>query len=169
MKTTNQILILLAVMSLMACKNQLHVVTLYVDTEAIPSSPLPSPSSIDQYAHFGQPAGIANKDYTTIVRKGDLIIWRGQSISNPEHIVKITSIDHKPSEIKIFELKPFNTIRGPDGPVAIEGSNELVRGKVTIGPGKEEAYIREKYKLTFTVSNKGTFIIDPEVQGHKNK
>ncbi|WP_297693988.1 hypothetical protein [uncultured Eudoraea sp.] len=168
MKTTTQILMLMAVISFMSC-GQLHVVTLYVDTEAIPSPPLPSKSSIDQYANFGQPAGVANKDYATIVRKGDLIIWRGESISNPEHVVKITSIDHYEGE-EIIKLKPFNTIMRKDGPVAQIGSNELVRAKVILKPGKEEAYIREEYILTFTVSNKtGTFTIDPEVQGHKKK
>jgi len=163
MKTTRSLLVLMVVMSLMACGSQLHVVTLYVDTTQIDST------SIDQHASFGQPVGIANEDFTTIVRKGDKIIWRGQSISNPEHIVKITSIEHKDGE-KIFKLKPFRIIKGKDGPVYIKGSNELVRGKVTLGPGKEEAYIQGDYFLKFTVSNKSdTFIIDPEVQGHKKK
>jgi len=163
MKTTNQLLFLLAIVGLMSCKNQLHVVTLYVDTDSI------TKESIDECANFGQPMGITNKDYTTLVRKGDLIIWRGQSTRNPNHIVKITSIEHKEDK-EIFELKPFKQIRRKDGPVDIEGSDELVRGKVTLGPGKGEAYIKEEYILRFTVSNKNdTFKIDPEVQGHKKK
>jgi len=159
MKTTRSLLVLMVVMSLMACGSQLHVVTLYVDTTQIDST------SIDQHASFGQPVGIANEDFTTVVRKGDKIIWWGQSISNPEHIVKITSIEHKDGE-KIFKPKPFRVIKRKGDPVYIKGSDELVRGKVRLGPGKEEAYIEEKYNLYFSVTNKGTFQIDPVIKGH---
>ncbi|MGB5461654.1 MAG: hypothetical protein WBM91_16495 [Eudoraea sp.] len=163
MKTTNQILIVLAVMSLMACKNQMHVVTLYVDTTNIEQG------NIATNANFGQPTGISNEDFTTHVRKGDLIIWQGQSISNPDHIVKITSIEHEEGK-RIIERKPFKAIKSKDGLVNIKGSDELVRAKVTLGPGREEAYIKEKYILKFTVSNKDdTFTIDPGVQGHKKR
>ncbi len=163
MKTTNLIIILMAVISFIACNNQLHVVTLYVDTDQINST------SIDDHASFGQPAGLANKDYITHVRKGDLIIWQGQSISNPDHIVKITSIEHEEGK-RIIERKPFRAIRGVDGLVSKKGSDELVRGKVVLGPGKGEAYIKEKYILKFTMSNNvDTLIIDPGVQGHQKK
>jgi hypothetical protein len=162
MKTTNQILIVLAVMSLMSC-GQLHVVTLYVDTTNIEQG------NIATNANFGQPIGISNEDFTTHVRKGDLIIWQGQSISNPDHIVKITSIEHEEGK-RIIERKPFKAIKGKDGLVNIKGSDELVRAKVKLGPGREEAYIKEKYILKFTVSNKDdTFTIDPGVQGHKKR
>jgi len=164
MKTTNQILILLAVISFIGCKNQLHVVTLYVDTTANITN-----ENVNDHVHFGQPTGITNKDYTTLVRKGDLIIWRGQSTRNPDHIVKITSIEHKEDK-EIFELKPFKPRKVNGDPVNIMRSDELVRGKVTLGPGKGEAYIKEEYILRFTVSGKGEiFKIDPEVQGHKKK
>lgn len=163
MKTTNQILILLAVMSLMACKNQLHVVTLYVNTEDI------TEGNENEHAHFDQPVGIKNKNFITNVRKGERIIWQGQSISDTTHIVKITSIKIKPEEgEEIFELKPFKARKVKGDPVSITGSDELIRAKVTLGPGRDEAYIIQKYNLEFTLSNKsGTFTIDPEVKGHQ--
>jgi hypothetical protein len=163
MKTTNLILVLLAMGSLMACKNQIHVVTLYVDTTNI------TQATVDLHANFNQPQGISNEDFTTHVRKGDLIIWKGKSISNPDDIVKITAIDHDKGK-EIIQPKPFKYIKIKGGLVPIQGSDELVRGKVALGPGRKEAYINEKYILEFTVSNKeGTFTIDPEVQGHKKR
>ncbi len=63
MKKIQSLLILIAVICLTACRSQLHVVTVYVDTTQIDQS------SIDQYVTFGQPAGIANKEFITNVRK----------------------------------------------------------------------------------------------------
>jgi len=163
MKTTNLILILIVAVSLMACKNQLHVVTLYVNTKDI------TKGNENEHANFDQPVGIENKNFITNVRKGERIIWQGQSISDTTHIVKITSIEIKPEEgEEIFKLKPFNTRKVNGDPVGIPGSDELIRAKVTLGPGRDSAYIIQKYKLEFTISNKGgTFTIDPEVKGHQ--
>jgi hypothetical protein len=129
----------------------LHVVTLYVDTTQIDQS------SIDQHASFGQPAGISNQDFKTNVRKGDRIIWQGVSISNPSDEVKITAIDHVSGAI-IYAQK---SLKGR------KGSDELVVGTVKIGPGKLEQYIEEKYSLDFTVTNKGTFQIDPVMRAYR--
>jgi len=162
MKTASQILMLMAVISFMSC-GQLHVVTLYVNTNDIEIG------NEELYANFDQPDGIMNKNFITTVRKGDQIIWKGQSISDPDHVVKITSIEHKDGK-EIFELKPFKKIKGKDGYVNKDFSDELVKGKVTLGPSKKEAYIIEHYTLKFTVSNKsGTFTIDPEIRGHPIK
>ena len=163
MKTTNQLLFLLAIVGLMSCKNQLHVVTLYVNTDDIEIG------KEELYASFDQPDGIENKKFITNVRKGERIIWQGQSISDTTHIVKITSINIIPEEGKeIFKLKPFRTITINGDPVGIPGSDELIRAKVTLGPGRDKAYIIQKYNLEFTLSNKdGTFNIDPEVKGHQ--
>ena len=156
MKTANQILILLAVMSLMAC-SQLHVVTLYVDTTQIDQT------SIDQHASFGQRSGIANKYFTTNVKKGDRIIWQGVSISNPLDTVKITSIDHV-SGARIYAPK---SLKRRKGGIVIRGTDEIVAGTIKIGPGNLEQYIEEKYSVEFTVTNKGTFQIDPVIKAYR--
>ncbi|MGB5203842.1 hypothetical protein [Eudoraea sp.] len=156
MKTTNLILILMAVMGLMSC-GQLHVVTLYVDTTQIDQS------SIDQHASFGQLSGIPNNYFTTNVRKGDRIIWQGVSISNPSDTVKITSIDHV-SGARIYAPKSLKRIKRG---IVIKGTDEIVVGTIKIGPGGLEQYIEEKYSLDFTVTNKGTFIIDPKIRSYK--
>lgn len=163
MKTTNQLLFLLAIVVLISCKNQLHVVTLYVNTEDIQQG------NEEMNANFDQPIGIENKNFITSVRKGERIIWQGQSISNPEHIVKITSIKIKPEgEEGIFELKPFKTIKVNGDPVGIKGSDELIKGKVISKPGRDEAYITQEYSLEFTLSNKGgTFKIDPVMKAYR--
>lgn len=163
MKTTNQLLFLLAIVGLMSCKNQLHVVTLYVNTNDIELD------KEEENANFDQPVGIENINFITNVRKGEHIIWQGQSISNPEHIVRIKSIKIKPGQgEEIFKLKPFKTRTVDGNTVGIEGSDELIRAKVTLGPGRDKAYIIQKYNLEFTLSNKGgTFNIDPEVKGHQ--
>ena len=157
MKTTYQILILMAIMSLMACGSQLHVVTLYVDTAQIDQN------TIDANAHFGQRAGIANSDFTTHVRKRDRVIWLGVSTSNPSDSVNITSIVHVSGE-KLFERKPLKRMVLKSG----FGNNRIVVGTIKIGPGKQKQYIQEKYSLNFSVTNKGTFQIDPVIKGHPN-
>jgi len=166
MKTTNQLLFLLAIVGLMSCKNQLHVVTLYVNTEDIQKG------KEEESANFDQPVGIENKNFITNVRKGERIIWQGQSISNAKDIVKITSIEIKPEEgEEIFKLKPFKSIKVNGDPVGIEGSDELIRAKVTSGPGRDEAYIIQEYTIEFTVFNEGvkrngTFKIDPVMKAY---
>lgn len=152
MKTTNRILILMAVMSFMACKNQMHVVTLYVKTAEIEQN------SIEANANFDQPLGIANRDFITNVRRGDLIIWQGQSTSNPEHSVNITSIEHVSGD-KIIGQKSVKTKMM---------NNKQVFRKIDARPGREKVYLEEKYNLKFTVSNKeGIFIIDPKIRSHQ--
>jgi len=176
MKTTNQILILMAIISLMSC-GQLHVVTLYVDTTQIDQS------SIDQHASFGQPAGISNQDFKTNVRKGDRIIWQGVSINNPSDTVKITSINYvsgaaiigpktsKKSRSRLSSTTGTSstTVIAPiTNPPKIKiGSDEVVIGKIKMKPGNLKQYIEEKYSIDFTVTNKGTFQIDPVMRAYR--
>ena len=159
MKTTNLILILMAVISLMSC-GQLHVVTLYVDTDKI------TPTTVDLHANFDQPKGIANKDFTTHVRKGDQVIWNAVSISNPSDVVRITSINHISGE-RIFESKLSKVY--PKSLTTKQGFvKELFAGAIQMKPSKQEAYIVEKYGIEFTVDNKeGSFTIDPVLKAYR--
>ncbi len=167
MKTTHPLLILMAVMSLMACKdksepalnsselpiniysNNVHVVTLYVNTAEINNG------NIDEYANFGQAKSISNKDFKTHVRKGDIVIWKGVSVSDPLDIVNITSINHEGGP-KLFNK---NLLRGNGG------DNEVVVGVVTKGPEMEDGISldEEKYVLHFKVMRNGK----PPVQPYK--
>lgn len=156
MKTTNALLILMAVMSLMACNSQLHVVTLYVDTTQIDES------SIAQHVSFGQPAGIANEDFITNVRKGDLVIWQGLSTSNTSHKVTISSIKHE-SGAFILKEKPAKTKR------ALKMNYIQLIRKIAAKPTREQPYAEEKYSLIFKVSNKpdlDPLAIDPKIRSH---
>jgi len=167
MKTTNQILILLAVLSLMSC-HQLHVVTLYVDTENIDQS------SIDTNAHFGQPMRIANKHYLTNVKKGDWIIWQGWDTSDKPNKVSITAIEHDSGD-NIIDQKEVNTKNISNQQNSISFPKVFGKIKIVAGPGKKKDgegntitryYLEEKYKLKFKVSNKpdDEFTIDPKIR-----
>ena len=156
MKTTNSLLILMAVMSFMACKNQMHVVTLYVDTTQIDQS------SIDQNVSFGQPAGIANEDFITNVRKGDLVIWQGLSTSDKSHMVTISSIKHESGDY-LIDQKVAKTNRAKKMNI-----KQFFR-KIGAKPTREQPYAEEKYSLKFKISNKpdlDPFEIDPKIRSH---
>lgn len=149
-------------MSLMACGSQLHVVTLYVDTTQI------SPDSIDTNAHFGQPAGIANKDFTTHVRKRDIVIWQGLSTTDTLDMVTITSIKHYSGDY-LIDKKVANNGQG----VAITNrakkmnNKQFIRKKIVARPTRKQPFPKEKYILNFSVTNKGTFQIDPVIKGNQ--
>lgn len=159
MKTTNQLLFLLAIVGLMSCKNQMHVVTLYVNTANIEQGTIPA------NANFGQPMGLANEDFTTYVRKGDLVIWNGVSISDPSEEVYITNITDEPGtdvnnkgyvnffDRNILTVDNTNKIGGKSKKGTIVGA--IINGK------RGDV---QKYKLTFTVKDKdGSFTIDPKM------
>lgn len=158
MKTTNLLLILVAVMSLVSC-GQLHVVTLYVDTANIEQA------TIAANANFGQPTGISNEDYTTHVRRRDRIIWDAVSISDPSEVVEITSINHISGD-RIFERK--TGIIQPES-FSWNGITQLlVATKIKTRPGTQKAYLKEKYGLEFKVAGKeGTFLIDPVIKAYR--
>ncbi|MBT8182941.1 MAG: hypothetical protein KJO53_15280 [Eudoraea sp.] len=176
MKTTYRILILLVVLSFTACKeksvpeltgpelpvtiysNQIHVITLYVNTTDILKP------NIGDYANFRQPSNISNEDYTTYVRKGDIVIWKGVSTTDSSDVVNITSINHHRGA-KFFGK---NMLKGNDGdPEVVVGvvakDSEMVDGTLAR---------EEKYTLKFTVMNNGTkrngtFQIDPVLKAYR--
>jgi len=175
MKTAKPLLIFMAIMSLMACKEKsereitdtdlpitiyssnVHVITLYVNTVQIENN------DINEHATFRQPDTILNKDYTTHVRKGDIVVWKGESTSNPLDIVNITSINHQGGP-KLFGK---NLLQGN------KGDNEVVVGVITEGPEMKDGTLldTEKYDLHVTVKkNEEPRIysdkIDPKIQVH---
>jgi len=170
MKKSKPLLIIIALISLMACKdkkapelksselpitiysNNIHVITLYVNTAEINNN------TIDEYASFGQPGSISNEEYTTHVRKGDIVIWKGVSISDPLDIVNISSINHQGGP-KLFKK---NLLKGNGGDD--EGANEVVIGVVTKGPEMQDgtSLDKEKYVLHFKVKRNGK----PQVQSY---
>jgi hypothetical protein len=165
MKKTYPILVFIALISLMACKdksahefegselpitiysNNIHVVTLFVNTAEINNG------NIDEYANFGQPKSISNEDYTTHVRKGDIVIWKGVSVSDTLDIVNISTINHHGGP-KLFGK---NLLQGNGG------DNEVVVGVVTEGPENDMTLDKEKYVLHFKVKRNGM----PQVQPYK--
>ena len=153
MKTLSKILIV----GLLLCfafntnlaAQETHVVTLFVNTTDIVKP------NINDFANFGQAAGISNENFTINVRLGDIVIWKGVSTSAPEtDIVNITAINHE-GGVNVFGQ---NVLRGNSE------TPELVVGTVINGrPGDEE-----KYKLSFKVfvngsRKNGTFHIDPKI------
>ena len=161
MKTTNRLLILTAILCLVACKtkfpftifsNQVHVVTLYVNTNNIDQT------NIEQNANFGQAPGISNEEYTTYVKRGDIVIWRGVSINDPLDIVNITIIEHDTKDGRSKNFFDKNMIRGNGD------DHETVVG--TLKKGNRGEF--QKYILKFTVIDNGEprndiYIIDPKM------
>ncbi len=154
MKTTTKILALLSVLvfSLGTSTNPqtVHEIILYVDTGAIDTG------NIDQVSNFGQAEGIPNRDFTTVVRNGDIVLWKGVSSSAPDtDKVLIESINHE-GGARVFGR---NTLRDTDqNPGVVVGT--VAEGR----PGDEE-----KYKVSFRVENNGdtrpgVFNIDPKIQ-----
>lgn len=160
MKTASRFLVLIAFIFLMSCNskfpftiftNQVHVVTLYVNTNKIDQT------NIAKQAHFGQGPGITNEEYTTYVKKGDIVIWKGVSISDPSDIVNITEIETKMqgNNKNFFDR---NKLRGNGD------DHETVVG--TLKKGKRGEI--QKYIIKFTVIDDGeprnsTFEIDPKM------
>ena len=154
MKTSKKISILLLTLCLsfslstMAQQPETHIITLYVNTADIEKP------NIDQYANFGQEAGISNRDFTIHVRKGDIVIWKGISTSSEADMVNISAINHE-GGVNVFGQ---NVLRGNGE------TPELVVGTVINGnPGDED-----KYKISFKVyingtKKHGTFHIDPKI------
>jgi hypothetical protein len=166
MKTTNLLLILVIVMSLMSC-GQLHVVTLYVDTKEIKKDNIDiNNDSLNKYAHFNQPKGISNKHFTTHVRRGDRIIWDAVSSSNPSDEVKIIAINHISGEIILKRKSPTSQTQSFTTKSGIVKT--LFAGTIKKKPVERYTYIEEIYEIKFTVTDKeGTFTIDPKIRSYK--
>lgn len=155
MKTNKSIFVLVVVLGILFNTNcfsqesETHYITLNVDTSTINSQ---NESSV---SNFGQEAGISNEDFTILVRRGDTIIWLGESSSSPDDVVNIKSINYE-GGINIFNQ---NILQG-NGDVP-----ERVVGTVVNGNVGEFL----KYKISFTVLNNGnrrggTYMIDPKIQ-----
>ncbi|MGI9546979.1 MAG: hypothetical protein ACR2MM_07075 [Flavobacteriaceae bacterium] len=154
MKTTNLILILMAVLGLMSC-HQLHYVTLYVDTTNF------NPNDIETHASFGQRANIPNEHFVTNVRRGDKVIWNGISTTDTTHTVSISEIEHESGDHILS--------KGGVIPGASISPIPLVFGKTKIvaKPARGMSYLQEKYSIKFELSNTpGTFTIDPKIRSH---
>lgn len=167
MKPTHRLLILIVIASLFACNtkttqestgsqlpvtiysNQVHVITLYVNTTDIKNP------NLGDYADFGQASKISNEDYTTHVRKGDIVVWKGVSTSDSLDVVNITSINHHGGP----ELFSKSLLRGNGG------DNEVVVGVITKGPEMKEGTLsdKEKYVLHFKVKKHD----EPQIQAYK--
>lgn len=132
---------------------KIHEIVLYVNTSEI------TQTNIEEKANFGQPYYITNEDYTTEVSKGDIIIWRGVSVTDTLDVVNIIRIRHEKGK----KLLGKNVLQGNDG------DPEMVVGMIgndQAGDDNELEY--EKYTLHFTVYNNGTkrngdFKIDPKI------
>ena len=189
MKTTRSILILMAVMSLMACElrekkqnkdtqpysntqypGQIHTITLYVNTrdiiktDSVEKNGIVVKPGLRKYADFRQPYYITNEEFTTEVRKGDIVIWNGVSTTDTLDVVNITQINHQ-GGASFFGK---NVLKGN------QDEPEAVVGFITKGPEMEDGTLldTEKYIIKFTVFNNGkkrngTFSIDPVLKGHQ--
>ena len=132
----------------------IHEITLYVNTSEI------TQGTIDKYASFRQPYYITNEEYTTYVEEGDIVIWRGVSLTDTLDIVNIVRIQHEAGR----KLLGKNVIQGNGG------EPEMVVGLVRDAPeGEVMGPKEEKYKIMFDVYNNGvkrngTFQIDPKLK-----
>lgn len=149
MKRYNQLTILMTMLllSLVSHGQDVHTITLQVDTELIENS------NTNEVSNFGQDPGISNEDFTIEVAPGDTVKWVGVSSSAAgTDEVEITGINHE-GGARIFGKNKLN------------GRGGLVVGVVTHGREGDE----EKYKVSFKVSNdgvkrNGTFHIDPKLR-----
>lgn len=168
MKTTHSLLILMAVMSLMACKqdveqkcpdpvtkysNRVHVITLYVNTNIDDKNSF-------EYANFGQKDGIPNKDFEIYVRKGDIVIWEGVSKSDSSDVVNIKSIKYE----ALKENEKSTNFIGKESLRGNGGKNELVVGAILNGNIGDTMI----YSVEYSVQKKGedspeTLHIDPKM------
>ncbi|NNE03613.1 MAG: hypothetical protein HKN52_10650 [Eudoraea sp.] len=188
MKTTKLLLILMAVMSLMACKQKqngtmqenlpdssdptVHIVTLYVKTNeiSVDTAEINLKPGLDDYAYFEKDQDTPNIDHTIHVKKGDIIIWRGIPENDTEDIVNISSINFRGGK-GLTNIFKQNRLPG-NGEVP-----EMVVATVIEGPDSTEGSednkkpLTYKYMLDFKVMDdgmprNGTYHIDPKIQVH---
>ncbi len=132
--------------NIMAQQNTVFI-TLNVDTQAI------NQNNINQVSNFGQGPGISNRDFTTDVNIGDLVIWNGRSTSSPQDQVLITLIEYEDGTRIISK----NRLNDNQTPGKVVGS--IDKGS----PGDEM-----KYLVKFVIKNgnveRGPFTIDPKLK-----
>ena len=152
MKTKNFLLTLASLATLFFVTGlhaqETHTITLNVNTGEIQKP------YADESCDFGQPADVANRDFTITVNVGDTVIWEGVSSDAPgTDVVNIVSINHE-GGTNVFDR---NILNG-DG-----GNPERVIAVVENGNAGQE----QKYAISFTVMNdgrkrNGVFRIDPK-------
>ena len=155
MKTTNQFLILFAIVllsfSFNSCKNDNKkskdiTITLHVDTENVKQN------NTSTTCNFGQPANISNEEYLVKANVGDNITWVGSAIPPSEGNVIITKIVHQGGP-NVFDRNE------------ISGNGKLVIGKLKNKTKKDSLY---KYKIFFKVNGKEQqYHIDPKLEVEK--
>lgn len=129
-----------------------HTITLHVDTDSI------NEKNLDSTCNFGQPAGVSNKDFITVVDFGDEITWIGKSSSSDQDKVKIKKIKYESGDKILTKNVKRNTWFTPK-------VNGRVNSKDKFDETKEE--LEEKYSIEFKVVRNGkkeTFVIDPKLQ-----
>ena len=140
-------------LSALAQQGQNIVITLNVDTGSIDKS------DVNASCNFGQDDSIPNEEFTVAANVGDTITWQGVSTNAPESdIVNIVSINYEGGK-NVFGQ---NILSGD------RNTPRRVSGKVQFATPEGQDY---KYKISFTVTNKGqqrngTFHIDPKIQVH---
>lgn len=128
-----------------------HVIILEVNTAEIQNP------NVNDYCTFqGKDPATSNEDYTITARVGDIVIWRGVSISSPDDVVEIRAINHQGDR------------GGRDifGQNQLQGDNGQVLGTILNTTEEGTDY---KYQLQFWVYNNGTrrggtFNIDPRIR-----
>ena len=128
-----------------------HVITLEVNTSAIENP------KVNDFCRFqGQAPEVSNEDYTLEARVGDVVIWRGISISSPDDIVEIRAINHQGDQ------------GGRDifGQNQLQGENGQVTGRIlnTTEEGAEYKYLLQFWVYNNGTRRGGTFNIDPRIR-----
>ena len=129
-----------------------YTVTLTVDTSALAA--LPSDDA-DSVSNFGQAVGITNADFTTDLKIGDKIIWKGVSSSNPSDEVTIHAIKY---------VSGTNFYYG--GNLSIENDNLPRQVKRKLNGGNVGEVM--KYKVEFIVDDGNgpsqIYFADPKIR-----
>lgn len=137
-----------------AFAGKVHEVTLFVETDKI------TQTTTEEYANFRQPYYISNEDYTTFVNPGDIVIWKGVSVTDTLDIVNIERIQHHSGRRYLGK----NVIQGNKGEPEIVVAMIQKNNNPDNSPRKDE-----KYEIMFSVYNdgdkrNGTFKIDPKLE-----
>lgn len=147
------IFVLLLSGTVFATAQETHIITLFVDTQAVIES-----KDTDAHCNFGQQAGISNEEYTIEAAVGDIVIWKGVSTSAPgTDIVNIRGINHE-GGVNVFGTNKLNGNR--QVPETVTAT--IVQG----APGDEDKY-KISFKVTATVngkSNNKNYHIDPKIR-----
>jgi len=179
MKTTNQLLFLLAVMSLMACKKSAKAehlkdtrVILMVDTESILEAEYPiSDDKLKGWVYFigdsGEKPG-NGKNFDSKIYKSKKIIWLG--IQDIAKYYKATDTDDylEAYEENTIAIKRMKKINGPSLLKKDEYEDKNGKGVVVGHVKKNYKDGIEEYSLTFLINDdeQKPYTIDPKMHMH---